>query len=515
MRDWRELAPEQHTRAERVMHFIEKYLVVPEGAHVGKPLQLAPFQESFIYAVYDNAVPTRRAILSMARKNSKSATISALVLASLIGPERMQNSQLVAGAMTREQAGLIYSLSRKMLGPNPSLQVLLQFAESAKRIKATKNGSTFKALSADAASAHGLSPRIVILDETGQIVGPLSPFIDALTSAQGAYEEPLLIVISTQAANDADLLSTWIDEAAASQDPATVVHLYAADADADLTDETQWKYANPALDLFRSRADLVDQLQRAQRMPATEATARNLLLNQRITTRQLFVPPSLWKECAAPIDDDLFYRVPVTLGLDLSLRTDLCAAVLSAKDERGDVHIKPFVFCPEADIRQKELRDKAPYSAWASAGQMWLVPGRVVDYEWLALFLAQNLQGMTLQSLEFDRWGIESFKQACARAGWEPGCVWSPVGQGWKDSAPRLESFANALLAGRIRHGGHPLLNYAASNAISASDPAGNRKLDKAQSSARIDPLVAAVMSAYPQLDGARLDGFDVKALIG
>jgi phage terminase large subunit-like protein len=451
----------------------------------------------------------------MARKNSKSATIAIILLASLIGPERMMNAQIIAGAMTRDQAGLIYNLARKMLGPNPALQVLLQFADSAKRIRATKNGSVFKAISSDAASAHGLSPRIVILDEAGQIVGPVSPFVEALSSAQGAYADPIMIVISTQSANDADLLSTWIDEARESQDPATVVHLYAADKEADLLDEEQWRHANPALDLFRSRSDLSDQLNRATRMPATEAAARNLLLNQRITTRKLFVAPSLWKECGAPIDRDLFYRVPVSLGMDLSMRNDLTAAVLSAKDERGVVHLWPFVFCPEDGIREKEIRDKAPYSAWAAAGHLILVPGRVVDYEWLATFLAQATDGMVLESIQFDRWGIEAFKQACSRSDWEPACEWVPVGQGYKDATPRMASFTNALLGGKIAHGGHPLLAYAASNAIATTDPAGGMKLDKAQSSARIDPLVAAIMAAYPNLDGQKSSTFSVEALIG
>jgi phage terminase large subunit-like protein len=497
------------------MHFAEKYLVVPEGTLVGQPIRIAEFQESFIRSVYDNPVPTRRAILSKARKNAKSATIAIILLASLIGPERMQNSQIIAGAQTRDQAGLIYNLARKMLGPNPALTVMLQFADSAKRIRATKNGSVFKAISSDAASAHGLSPRIVILDEAGQIVGPVSPFVDALSSAQGAYEEPIMIVISTQAANDADLLSTWIDEARESQDPATVVHLYAADREAELLDEEQWKYANPALDIFRSRADLRDQLERASRMPAMEAAARNLLLNQRVTQRKLFIAPSLWKECAAPIDDGLFFRVPVSLGMDLSMRNDLTAAVMSAKDESGVVHLKPFVFCPEEGLREKELRDKAPYGAWAASGHLILVPGRVVDYEWLAIFMARATDGMVLESIQFDRWGIEAFKQACARADWEPACEWVPVGQGYKDATPRMNSFANALLGGKIAHGGHPLLAYAASNAIATTDPAGGMKLDKAQSSARIDPLVAAVMAAHPNLDGQKASTFDVAALIG
>jgi phage terminase large subunit-like protein len=53
----------------------------------------------------------------------------------------------------------------------------------------------------------------------------------------------------------------------------------------------------------------------------------------------------------------------------------------------------------------------------------------------------------------------------------------------------------------------------AAVNAISVSDPAGNRKLDKSRTSARIDPLVAAVMAAFPLLDGKKVS-FDIGSLV-
>ncbi len=68
--------------------------------------------------------------------------------------------------------------------------------------------------------------------------------------------------------------------------------------------------------------------------------------------------------------------------------------------------------------------------------------------------------------------------------------------------SPRLESFEAKLLATQIRHGGHPLLNLAASHAIATMDSAGGRKLDKSKASQRIDPLVAAVMALHQVSEG-------------
>src|SRR3954447_4258087 len=109
------------TRGEKVIALIQKYCVVPEGKHVGRPLTLMPFQREFILAVYDNPAGTSRAFLSMARKNGKSALVACLVLVHLIGPEARRNSQIVSGARSRDQAAIIYKLAEKMYHLNPDL----------------------------------------------------------------------------------------------------------------------------------------------------------------------------------------------------------------------------------------------------------------------------------------------------------------------------------------------------------------------------------------------------------
>ena len=83
------------TRADKVILFIEKFCRVPEGALVGTPVKLEPFQKEFIRAIYDNPAGTKKAYLSIARKNGKTALIACLVLVHLIGPEARQNSQIV------------------------------------------------------------------------------------------------------------------------------------------------------------------------------------------------------------------------------------------------------------------------------------------------------------------------------------------------------------------------------------------------------------------------------------
>lgn len=479
------------TRAEKVIAFIEKHCRTPEGAHVGTPLVLADFQKQFIRDIYDNPTGTRRAILSVSRKNGKSGLIAGLLLAHLIGPEAKLNSQIVSGAMSRDQAALVFNLAAKMVQLSPKLAKLVRIIPSGKRLLGLPLNTEYKALAADGKTAHGLSPVLAILDEVGQVRGPQSDFVDAITTSQGAHAEPLLIAISTQAATDSDLLSTWIDDARQSKDPRIVCHLYAAPAGADLMEPEAWKAANPALGLFRSMDDLKEQMAQAQRMPSMENTARNLLLNQRVSTESPFISPDVWKSCAAdpgPFDDG-----PIYAGLDLSARTDLTALVLVSKAKNGVWHVQPHFWTPAQGLLDRAKRDRVPYDIWHRQGFLRTTPGATVDYEHVATDMAEILAGLDVRAIAYDRWRIDLLRKELERIGLDlPLVEW---GQGYKDMSPAIDALEAELLNGRVAHGNHPVLSMCAANAIVTKDPAGSRKLDKAKATGRIDGLQAMAMA--------------------
>lgn len=485
------------TRGEKVIEFISRYVLIPEGKFVGKPMLLDDFQKKFILEVYDNPAGTRRAYLSIARKNGKSGLIAGLLLAHIAGPEAVQNSQIISGARSRDQAALVFNLAAKSISLSPILSDLVKIVPSGKKLIGLRKNVEYRALAADGTTAHGLSPVLAILDEVGQVKGPQDDFIDAITTSQGAHDAPLLVAISTQAPSDADLLSIWLDDAARSNDPKIVSHVYAAPDDCDLQDEAGWLAANPAMNSFRSKEDLVEQAKQASRMPSSEAAFRNLCLNQRISLESLWLSPNLWKENSGQPDLELFKTREVHLGLDLSKTDDLTAAVAAVVDDDGIVHVIPWVFSPMATLEDRAKRDRAPYDQWTKMGKMIAVPGKTLDYEWVSEFLGREMAEMNLATINFDRWRIEDFKRDAQRVGFGLECQWLEIGQGYQSMSPRLERMNELLLHGKVRHGGHPLLNMAAANAIVVSDPSGNMKLDKSQSTQKIDPLQAMVMAVY------------------
>lgn len=477
------------TRADKVIRFIETFCKTPEGAHVGKPIVLADFQKKFIRAIYDNPHGTRRAYLSIARKNGKSVLIAGLQLAHLVGPEAKQNSQLIAGAMSRDQAALVFKAAAHMVQLHPQLSANVRIIPSGKRLLGLPLNTEFRALAADGKTAHGLSPVWACIDEAEQIRGPQSDFIDAITTSQGAHDAPLLIVISTQSANDQDIFSVWLDDAQKSQDPKIVCHLYAAPDGCDLLDESAWKAANPALGIFRSLDDLREQMTQASRMPSAENTARNLLLNMRVSTESPFCSPDVWKACAAPVQP---FDGPVYVGLDLSARIDLTSAVIVGEVD-GVWQVVPYFWTPEVGLADRARRDRAPYDVWHKQGYLRCTPGASVDYAHVAAELAEILSDLDVQAVAFDRWRFDLLKKELDAIGVDLPLV--SFGQGFQTMAPALDTLEAELLNKRIAHGGHPVLTMCMANATVVRDPTNARKFEKSRSTGRIDGAVALAMA--------------------
>lgn len=484
------------SRGESNARWIEQHCRIPEGKFVGQPVRLRPWQRKIIKGIYDS--PTRRALISFGRKNAKTTLAAFLLLLHLCGPEARRNSQLFSAAQSRDQAAVLFALAAKIVRMSPDIGGAVGIRDSGKQLYCEELGTLYRALSADASTAFGLSPVFVVHDELGQVRGPRSQLYDALETAAGAQEDPISIVISTQAPTDADLLSILIDDAAAGHDPRTKLFLFTAPVDIDPFSKAAMKAANPALGDFLNEREVKEQSEAARRMPAREAAYRNLVLNQRVNLLNPFISAAIWKAGSAEPSEDAFRAGPVRIGLDLSSRHDLTALVLSAKLD-GVHHVRAEFFAPKDGIADRSMRDRVPYDLWESQGFLTATPGASVDYEVVARRLCEICDEYSVESIFFDRWRIDVLKKEIERLGVELPLL--PFGQGFKDMSPALDSLESELLNGKVRHGSNPIMTMCAANAVVDTDAAGNRKLNKAKSTGRIDGMVALAMTMNSQAE--------------
>ena len=494
------------SRADRNIEWIEQYCVIPDGKDVGKPVRLRDWQKHEIRKIYDNEAGTRTAIISFAKKNAKTTLSAFLLLLHLSGPEAQRNSQLYSTAQSRDQAAVLFELAAKIVRLSPVLSSLIAIRDTNKQLYDTGMGTQYAALSADASTAHGKSPIFAVHDELGQVKGPRSELYNAIENAMGAHERPMSIVISTQAPTDADLLSVLIDDALAGNDPRVVVSLYTAPMDLDPFSEEAIKAANPAYGDFLNAKEIQGQAAQAKRMPSQEPLYRNYTLNQRVEASSPFVSRTVWAaNGAAPIDGNMVYG-----GLDLSETNDLTALVL-VSPTGGRLSVNPVFWLPAEDLAERARRDRVPYDTWRNQGYLSVTPGKAVEYEHVANYIASLFQEKDVRKIAFDSWRWPQLRPWLVRAGMPESLIderFVPFRQGYISQSPALRTLESLLLSEKLMHGDHPILTMCAANAVVKSDEAGNRKLDKKRSRGRIDGMVALSMAcavAYEALNERRV----------
>lgn len=498
-------------RAKIAIKWIEEFCMIPEGRDVGKPVQLRPWQKKLLVRIYNNPAGTRRAILSFGRKNAKTTFSAFLLLLHLAGPPAKRNSQLFSAAQSREQASLIFSLAAKIVRMSPKLVHMVVVRDTAKQLACISKGTLYRALSAEATTAFGLSPAFVVHDELGQVKGPRSELYEALETATGAQDDPLSVIISTQAPTDADLLSILIDDALAGADPTTVVELFTAPIDDDPFLEETIKKANPAFGDFLNSKEVMAMAENARRMPSRESQYRNLVLNQRVEASNPFITRSIWRSCGGPVGD--LHNIPVYGGLDLSSVNDLTALVLIGEINK-QWHVKPTFWLPSHELAEKARTDRVPYDVWAKDGFLETTPGSVISYEFVALHLYDLFGKYNIRKLAFDRWNMKHLKPWLAKAGFSDQMIedrFVEFGQGTQSMSPALRDLEAVLLSGGMAHGNHPVLAMCAACAVIEGKDDANRKLSKNKSTGRIDGMQALTMAMGVAL---QVRPVDISALI-
>lgn len=479
----------QLTRGEKNIEWIETYCHIPEGKFVGQKVKLTKEQKKWIIMIYDS--PTRLFILSMARKNAKTAFSGFILLLHLCGLEAKPNSQLPSIAQSRDQAAILFSLTAKMVRMSPDLAEVVIIRDSKKQLFCRELGTLYSAFSADAQTSLGFSPAFCVVDELGQVRGSRSALYEALDTASAAHEEPLTIIISTQAPNDSDLLSIIIDDAKTGADPRVKLVLYTADMEVDAFSEKAIRQANPHYDSFMNKTEVMRMASDAKRMPSREAGYRNLILNQRVEAHNPFITRSVWQENGDKPDSLSGMRVYG--GLDLSSVADLTALVLVS--EQGDVHSRFWL--PEEGLIEKARTDRVPYDIWKNDGFLLTTNGRSIEYEFIAWELREIFDTCDVVQIAFDRYNMKFLKPYLERAGFseEEMEKFVEFGQGFISMSPAIRDLESKLLQKQLKHGNHPVLTMCAANAITVNDPAGNRKFTKQKSTGRIDGMQALAMA--------------------
>jgi len=490
------------SRAERVIAFCE-WLPITAGIHAGRKMVLREWQKQIIRAIYatDDAGlrKVRTALITLPRKNGKSALVAMLTLCHLLGPESEQRGQNFSAASDREQASIIYREMEAIILTIPEFAARCHIQSFTKTITDTVTGSIYRAMSADGRKAHGLSPSFMVYDELAQSKD--RELYDNLTTGTGARKEPLMVVISTQSADPHHIMSELVDYALKIQDgtlppdPAFYGCVYMAPDDADPWDEKVWFDSNPALDDFRSLEEMRIFAEQAKKIPAKESVFRNLYLNQRVSPDAKWISAADFSACVGPMPD-LTGR-ECYAGLDLSSTQDLSALSLCfvPQEVNEPFHTLHWAWCPKDAIKRRSKNDRVPYDLWNKQEYIEATPGAVVDYAYILKRIEAIGKQYNLKAILFDRWGATKIVKDLE----DMGLTVLEFGQGFASMSPPSKELEKLVLERKIMFPDNPCLQWCFSNVIVETDAAGNMKPSKKRSKEKIDQVVSCIMA----LDGA------------
>ena len=480
---------------EHAVQFIEN-LRHTTGEWAGERFKLMPWEEKIVRKLFGTLNPDgtrqyRTCYIELPRKNGKSTLAAAIGLYLLFADEE-PGAQIYSAANDRNQAALVFNVAAAMVRQSSALMKRAKVIDSQKRIVYHSQNSFYSAISAEAYSKFGYNSHGVIYDELH--AAPDRELWDVLTTSFGARRQPLLLCITTAGYDRNSICWEQHDYACKVRDgiitdPTFLPIIYAAPDDADWTDEKVWFDCNPALGVFRSLEEIRTLCAKAQETPALEMTFRRLYLNQWTTSVERWMPMDKWDACGGEINLEDLKGKSCYCGLDLAATTDLTALSLVFPREDGyDVLMRFWI--PGDTAREKEHKDRVPYSLWSRQGFIKLTEGNVIDYGYIRQELKELREIYNIREIAFDRWGATKLVQDLQ----DDGFVVVPFGQGYASMSAPTKELMTLILSGKIRHGGHPVLRWNADNMVVSQDPAGNLKPDKAKATQKIDGCVALIM---------------------
>lgn len=538
--------------AKRVVSFFETFLVHIKGEMAGQPFKPLQWQRKkvleplFGWKRADGTRKFRTAYIEVPSKNGKS-TLAAGIALFLTFSDFEMGAEVYSAAAERDQAGIIFNIAKEMVEASRALK---KRAEVFKRsIVVSRWASSYKVLSADAYTKHGINAHGIIFDELH--AQPHRDLYDTLRTMTGARRQPLMISFTT-AGFDEKTICGEIHKYAEGvlkgtiQDETFFAFIAKADEKEEWTDPKVWKRANPSLGKTISVDFLQAECDTAKQSPAYENTFRRLHLNQWTKQSVRWLAMKAWDKCAFPVDSELLAGRDCYGGLDLATTTDIASLVLvfPPDDEEpcgscehahryrdkpcgeGDCkcmekvaiqepyYVLPFFWIPEEAMRERSRKDKVLYDVWVKQGLITATEGNLIDYRFIMGKIGEVKRLYNLRALAFDRWGSQKivtdlvedldFTVDLKEAKDFNKSLLVQFGQGYVSMSPPAKEFLNLILGKRIAHGGHHVLRWMAENVAVKQDPAGNIKPDKAKSTEKIDGIVATIMSlgvALPKIN--------------
>ncbi len=486
--------------AYNIIRFAENEIVHIKGPLAGQKLKLERWQKRFLRRLYgwkrrdDGTRRYRTTFLFLPRKQGKSFLGAIIAIYGLVA-DGEAGAECVSAAVDRDQAKVIFDVAKEIIIRNPRLSKICTVY--AKTIVVHKSASKYSVLSADVENKHGSNPSTIVFDELH--TQPNGNLVEVLETGTGARAQPLLAFFTTAGHDKNSVCYEYYIKAKAVQkdpwrDPTFLPVIYEAVEDKDNPDYWKdpkvWKQANPNFGVSINPVNFTQAFQRACENKRLENSFKRLYLNIWTEQEERWLPMDQWVAGAEPwFSDDMLEDLSCVGGLDLSTKSDLTAFVLVFRDSDNVHYVKCWFWLPKEHILKKEKRDNVPYREWAAKGLIDLLPGEIIDYAHVRKVINKISEKYRIHEIGYDPHRAEQIAVQLEQDGFDM----IEVKQGYAKLSEPCKELESLLEAGKLKHNGHPILYWMASNVGIETNPYGEIRPDKKREKQRIDGISALI----------------------
>lgn len=474
-----------------------------QGSFAGQLFKPMPWQHFILHSVFgwkrcdNDRRRFRYAYVEIPRKNGKSFLASVVALYMLVADDEA-GAEIYATATKRDQAKIVWGAAIEIAKRSGLMGKYLSEHWLSLRMKQTS--SKFEPLASDSDKLDGLNPHCAVCDELHEWSD--RRLWDVIEDAFGARSQPLMFVITTAGYNRNGICfqqrshgESILDSVETRTYNDDTYFVFIADVDEEdrnkWHEERVWFKANPCLGEAKSLEYMRDQCNKARQMPSKENAFLNKQLDIWTEAAKRWLDMARWDECGKPIDLSKLQGKPCYTGLDLSSTTDLTASVdVFPPGPYDEWVVVPHFYLPSANLDSRERRDKVPYGMWARQGLITLTPGDVIDLEFVKTHMLQRKEKFNIKECGFDPWKAVEISTWLQQQGMEM----VQMRQGHATLGAPSTFLETIVLKKQLRHGGHPILRWMAASTAVIRDSNDNIRPDKAESSQRIDGIVALIM---------------------
>lgn len=492
--------------AARVIGFFGEALRLAGGEHEGRPFLLHPSQKFILGSLFgwkgpDGSRRFRVAYIEQGKGNGKSPLAAGIGLYMMMA-DGEPRAEVYAAAVDRDQAKVLFRDAVAMVGQSAALDSRITRSGGPGRefnLAHLGSGSFFRPISSESRGRgkSGPRPHCAILDELHE--HPTAAMLEFMRAGTKGRRQALIVAITNSGVVDAGSVCMQYHEYAERvltrqyDDDSFFAYVCGLDAEDDWKDPAVWKKANPLLGVSIPLSYLQEQVREAVGMPSKQSIVRRLNFCEWVQSSDPFVDAGVWEANGGAVDVEALRGRRCFGGLDLSGKNDLTSLTLVFPDEAGALDVMQWFWTPEAGLRERSERDRAPYDRWVEEGWIIARDGKTIDYRWVAQQIGELTQAYAIEIIAFDRWRLDDLARDLDAEDVTVKLV--PHGQGFRDMGPAVEALEDHLLESRLRHGGNPVLSWCVSNVRVVTDPANSRKFDKQRSKGRIDGAQSLAMA--------------------